>query len=163
MQVPDFVLARLPEWGVHGVCGYPGDGINGLLGGFGRADGDPEFIQPRHEEMGAFMVCAHAKFTGEVGCCMATSGPGAIHLLNGRYDAKHGAVYSSVGWSQPRVLPNEGELRKAAGLAGSWGVESGKYQISMDCGEQALLPVLAGSAAAAAWARQAGQAGGGRG
>src|SRR5437762_14187187 len=87
-QVADFVLDRLRDWGVHRVFAYPGDGINGMLGAFGRAEGDPEFIQPRHEEMAAFMACAHAKFTGEVGCCMATSGPGAIHLLNGLYDAK---------------------------------------------------------------------------
>ena len=199
-QTSDFVLERLREWGVHRVFAYPGDGINGLLGAFGRAGGDPEFIQPRHEEMAAFMACAHAKFTGEVGCCMATSGPGAVHLLNGLYDAKldhqpvvaivgqqkrislgalyqqeidldhlfadvsefvqvvmhpaqvrhvidrafktalthrgvatiiipediqeepaqpspprmHGAVYSSVGWSRPRVLPDEDELAKAA-------------------------------------------------
>jgi pyruvate dehydrogenase (quinone) len=79
-QAADFVLGRLREWGVHRVFAYPGDGINGMLGAFDRASGDPEFIQPRHEEMAAFMACAHAKFTGEVGCCMATSGPGAIHL-----------------------------------------------------------------------------------
>ncbi|CCB71366.1 thiamine pyrophosphate-requiring protein [Streptantibioticus cattleyicolor] len=199
-QVADFVLDRLRQWGVHRVYGYPGDGINGMLGAFDRAQGDPEFIQVRHEEMAAFMACAHAKFTGEVGCCTATSGPGAVHLLNGLYDAKldhqpvvavigqqkrlclgshyqqeialeqlfadvseycqmvvepaqarhvidrafktaltrrsvatviipediqeaeaqpsppktHGAVFSSVGWSRPRVLPNEDELRKAA-------------------------------------------------
>ncbi|NKQ57794.1 thiamine pyrophosphate-requiring protein [Amycolatopsis sp. K13G38] len=200
MKVADYVLDRIRHWGVHRVYAYPGDGINGMLGAFERAKGDPEFIQPRHEEMGAFMACAHAKFTGEVGCCMATSGPGAIHLLNGLYDAKldhqpvvavvgqqkrisqgthyqqevalehlfadvsefvqvcmhpaqvrhvidrafktalttrsvatviipediqeekaqpappktHGAVYSSVGWSRPRMLPNENELRVAA-------------------------------------------------
>jgi pyruvate dehydrogenase (quinone) len=199
-QTADFLLERLREWGVHRVFGYPGDGINGILGAFGRAGGDPEFIQPRHEEIAAFMACAHAKFTGEAGVCMATSGPGAVHLLNGLYDAKmdhqpvvaivgqqkrislgalyqqeidlnhlfadvsefvqvvmhpaqlrhvldrafktalthrgvstviipedvqeesaqpsaprmHGAVYSSVGWSRPRVLPDEDELRKAA-------------------------------------------------
>jgi pyruvate dehydrogenase (quinone) len=199
-KVSDFILQRLTEWGIHRVYGYPGDGINGFLGAFDRAGGDPEFIQPRHEEMGAFMACAHAKFTGEIGCCTATSGPGAIHLLNGLYDAKldhqpvlavvgqqkrmslgahyqqevdlvtlfkdvsefvqvcmapaqarhlvdraiktalslrgvatiivpedvqespaepsppkqHGAVFSSVGWSKPRVLPSEEELRKAA-------------------------------------------------
>jgi pyruvate dehydrogenase (quinone) len=199
-QVADFVLGRLTEWGVHRIYGYPGDGINGMLGAFHRASGDPEFIQTRHEEMAAFMACAHAKFTGEPGCCIATSGPGAIHLLNGLYDAKmdhqpvvaivgqqkrisqgahyqqevdldnlfsdvsefcqvimhpaqvrhvidrafktaltrrgvstiiipddiqeedaqpsppkmHGAVYSSVGWSRPRVLPDEAELAKAA-------------------------------------------------
>jgi pyruvate dehydrogenase (quinone) len=199
-QVADYVLGRLREWDVHRVYGYPGDGINGLLGAFDRAQGDPEFVQTRHEEMAAFMACAHAKFTGEVGCCAATSGPGAIHLLNGLYDAKldhqpvvavvgqqkrisqgahyqqevalenlfadvsefvqvcmhpaqvrhvidrafktaltmqgvatvvipediqeeqaqpappkeHGAIFSGVGWSQSRVLPNDDELRKAA-------------------------------------------------
>jgi pyruvate dehydrogenase (quinone) len=199
-QVADYVLGRLREWGVHRVYGYPGDGINGLVGAFDRASGDPEFIQARHEEMAAFMACGHAKFTGEVGCCVATSGPGAIHLLNGLYDAKldhqpvvaivgqqkrlclgthyqqevalenlfadvsefcqmvvhpgqarhvvdrafktalttrsvatviipediqeseavpsppraHGSVYSSVGWSRPRMLPDEDELRRAA-------------------------------------------------
>ena len=200
VQVADFVLARLREWGVQRVFGYPGDGINGMLGAFGRVEGDLEFIQPRHEEMAAFMACAHAKFTGQVGCCMATSGPGAVHLMNGLYDAKmdhqpvvaivgqqkrisqgahyqqeialgnlfadvsefcevcmhpaqvrhvidrafkmaltrrgvstiiipediqeeaaqpsppkmHGAVFSSVGWSRPRVLPDENELARAA-------------------------------------------------
>ncbi|RKS71894.1 pyruvate dehydrogenase (quinone) [Actinomadura pelletieri DSM 43383] len=201
-QVADYVLRRLTEWGVERVFGYPGDGINGMLGAFDRAEGKPEFIQTRHEEMAAFMAVGHAKFTGEVGCCVATSGPGAIHLLNGLYDAKldhqpvvaiigqqkrlaqgshyqqevalenlfsdvseycqicmhpgqvrhvidrafktaltargvatiiipedvqeaaaepsppkeHGAVYSSVGWSRPRVLPNREELRKAADI-----------------------------------------------
>jgi pyruvate dehydrogenase (quinone) len=201
-QVADYVLGRLRQWGVHRVYGYPGDGINGLIGAFDRAAGDPEFIQVRHEEMAAFMACAHAKFTGEVGCCTATSGPGAIHLLNGLYDAKldhqpvvavvgqqkslclgshyqqevaldqlfsdvseycqmivspaqarhvidrafktalttrsvatiiipediqeadaqpsppkmHGAVFSSVGWSRPRILPDEDEVRKAAAV-----------------------------------------------
>ncbi|MEV5508120.1 thiamine pyrophosphate-requiring protein [Streptomyces orinoci] len=200
--VADFVLERLAQWGVRRVYGYPGDGINGLVGAFDRAQGNPEFIQTRHEEMAAFMACGHAKFTGEAGCCVATSGPGAVHLLNGLYDAKldhqpvvavvgqqkrmclgshyqqeialeqlfadvseycqmvvhpaqarhvidrafktalttrsvatviipedvqeapaqpsppkaHGAVFSSVGWSRPRVLPDEGELRKAADI-----------------------------------------------
>ena len=103
-QVSDFILGRLREWGVHRVYGYPGDGINGFLGAYDRAGGDPEFIQPRHEEMAAFMACAHAKFTGEVGCCTATSGPGAIHLLNGLYDAKldHQPVVAIVG-QQKRI------------------------------------------------------------
>ena len=199
-QVADYVLHRLTEWGIHRIFGYPGDGINGFLGALDRAKGDPELIQPRHEEMGAFMACAHAKFTGELGCCMATSGGGAIHLLNGLYDAKldhqpvvaivgqqkrfslgagfqqeidptvlfsdvsefvqtcmhpaqarqlvdrackvalsqrtvatiifpvdvqeekaqpspprtHGAVYTSVGWTKPRIIPPETELRSAA-------------------------------------------------
>ena len=199
-NVADFVLKRLREWGVHRIYGYPGDGINGFLGAFERVVGDPEFIQTRHEEMAAFMAGAHAKFTGEIGCCIATSGPGAIHLLNGLYDAKldhqpvlaiigqqkrismgahyqqevdlqvlfkdvsifcntcahpaqarhlidrgirsalsergiatiivpddvqesdavespprmHGAVYSSIGYSQPRILPKESDLDRAA-------------------------------------------------
>src|SRR5213082_3486092 len=97
--VADYVLKRLREWGVHRVYGYPGDGINGFLGALDRAEGDPEFIQARHEEMAAFMACGHAKFTGEVGVCIATSGPGAIHLLNGLYDAKldHQPVVALVG------------------------------------------------------------------
>ena len=202
--VADFVLKRLREWAVHRIYGYPGDGINAFLGALDRAreDGGPEFIQTRHEEMAAFMACGHGKFAGPdaLGVCMATSGPGAIHLLNGLYDAKldhvpvlaivgqqkrtslgasyqqevdlqvlfkdvsefmetcmepaqarhlvdrairialdrravstiivpndvaeenavespprtHGSVYSSVGYSRPRVLPHERELQHAA-------------------------------------------------
>jgi pyruvate dehydrogenase (quinone) len=198
--VADFVLERLRLWGVKRIYGYPGDGINGFLGALDRANGDPDFIQVRHEEMSAFMACGHAKFTGEVGVCLATSGPGAIHLLNGLYDAKldhqpvvaivgqqkrmslgssyqqevdlqtlfkdvsefvqvcmepaqarhlvdralrtalarrgvstivipndvqeekavpsppreHGAVYSSVGYSPPRIVPHDGDLQRAA-------------------------------------------------
>lgn len=98
-KVSDFTLNRLKEWGVRRIFGYPGDGINGFLGAFHRANGDPEFIQARHEEMAAFMACAHAKFTGNLGVCIATSGPGAIHLLNGLYDAKldHQPVLAIVG------------------------------------------------------------------
>jgi pyruvate dehydrogenase (quinone) len=98
-RVADFMLARLRRWGVHRIYGYPGDGINGFLGAFARAEGDPEFIQARHEEGAAFMACGHAKFTGELGVCIATSGPGAIHLLNGLYDAKldHAPVVALVG------------------------------------------------------------------
>jgi len=97
--VGDFVIERLKAWGIERIYGYPGDGINGLLGAMQRAGNMPEFIQVRHEEMSAFMACAHAKFTGEVGVCMATSGPGAIHLLNGLYDAKldHQPVVAIVG------------------------------------------------------------------
>jgi pyruvate dehydrogenase (quinone) len=75
---------------VRRIFGYPGDGINGVMGALGRMRDRIEFVQARHEELAAFMACAHAKFTGEVGVCLATSGPGAIHLLNGLYDAKHG-------------------------------------------------------------------------
>jgi pyruvate dehydrogenase (quinone) len=95
----DFIVSRLRDWGVHRIYGYPGDGINAILGALGRAGGDPELIQARHEEMAAFMACGHAKFTNEVGVCLATSGPGAIHLLNGLYDAKldHQPVVAIVG------------------------------------------------------------------
>src|SRR5215207_9804598 len=98
--VSDFVLARLGQWGVRRLFGYPGDGINGLLSALGRLeDGKLDFIQVRHEEEAAFMACGHARFTGEVGVCLATSGPGAIHLLNGLYDAKldHQPVVAIVG------------------------------------------------------------------
>jgi pyruvate dehydrogenase (quinone) len=97
--VADFVLSRLSQWGISRVFGYPGDGINGLIGAFGRTKEPLEFVQARHEELAAFMACAHAKFTGQVGVCMATSGPGAIHLLNGLYDAKmdHQPVVALVG------------------------------------------------------------------
>ena len=97
--VSDFLLKRLSEWGVRRVFGYPGDGINDIMGAFGRANHGLEFVQVRHEEMAAFMACAHAKFTGEVGVCLATSGPGAIHLLNGLYDARmdHAPVLAIVG------------------------------------------------------------------
>src|SRR3954466_452223 len=97
--VGDHVVQRLLAWGVRRVYGYPGDGINGLLGALERAAERVDFIQVRHEEMAAFMACAHSKFTGEVGVCMATSGPGAIHLLNGLYDAKldHRPVVAIVG------------------------------------------------------------------
>lgn len=99
MLVSDFLIERLHSWGVKRIFGYPGDGINGLMGALNRADGKIGFIQTRHEEMAAFMACAHAKFTSEVGVCMATSGPGAIHLLNGLYDAKmdHQPVVAIVG------------------------------------------------------------------
>ncbi|KAA9041786.1 thiamine pyrophosphate-requiring protein [Ginsengibacter hankyongi] len=97
--VGDFLVNRLSEWGVTRVFGFPGDGINGLMGSMDRAKDKIDFIQVRHEENAAFMACGHAKFTGEVGVCMATSGPGAIHLLNGLYDAKmdHAPVVAIVG------------------------------------------------------------------
>jgi pyruvate dehydrogenase (quinone) len=101
LKVGDFLLQRLIEWGVKRVYAYPGDGINGILGAFGRIGDKLDFVQVRHEEMAAFMACAHAKLTGEVGVCLATSGPGAIHLLNGLYDAKldHQPVVAIVGQS----------------------------------------------------------------
>src|SRR5918911_2604362 len=95
--VAHFALQRLREHGVERIYGYPGDGINGFLGALHEAD--VEFVQTRHEEIAAFAATAHAKFTAEVGVCLATSGPGAIHLLNGLYDAKldHQPVVAIVG------------------------------------------------------------------
>jgi pyruvate dehydrogenase (quinone) len=98
-NVSDYLIDRLNAWGVRRIYGYPGDGINGIMGALDRASDRMDFIQVRHEEMAAFMACAHAKFTGEVGVCLATSGPGAIHLLNGLYDARmdHQPVVAIVG------------------------------------------------------------------
>ena len=100
-NVSEFVVDRMEAWGVKRIFGYPGDGIAGLDVAVDDADqaGRLEFVQVRHEEMAAFMACAHAKFTGEVGVCMATSGPGAVHLLNGLYDARldHQPVVALVG------------------------------------------------------------------
>ena len=95
----DFLLERLAQNGVRRIYGYPGDGINAIIGALERHKDKLEFVQVRHEEMAAFMACAHAKWTGEVGVCLATSGPGAIHLLNGLYDAKldHQPVMAIVG------------------------------------------------------------------
>ena len=106
----DYLCSRLVEWGVHKVYGFPGDGINGIMGAMRRLDAKDasqlRLIQTRHEEMAAFMACGHAKFTGEVGVCMATSGPGAIHLLNGLYDAKldHQPVVAIVGQTFVRAI-----------------------------------------------------------
>lgn len=99
MNVSDFLIKRLASWGIKRIFGYPGDGINGIMGALSRAQEEIKFTQVRHEEMAALMACAHAKFTGEVGVCLATSGPGAIHLLNGLYDAKldHQPVVAIIG------------------------------------------------------------------
>jgi pyruvate dehydrogenase (quinone) len=97
--VADYLLERLRAWDVKHVFAFPGDGINGILAAWGRADNKPQFVQARHEEMAAFEAVGYAKFTGNFGVCMATSGPGAIHLLNGLYDAKldHVPVVAIVG------------------------------------------------------------------
>ena len=104
--VSDRLLERLRQWGVPRVYSYPGDGFNALLAALQRAGNDPMFVQTRHEEMSAFMACAHAKWTGQPGVCMATSGPGAIHLLNGLYDAKldHQPVVAIVGQTNLTAL-----------------------------------------------------------
>jgi len=105
-----FVLEHLAdEWGIRRVYGYPGDGINGIIGGFHHVGDRIEFTQVRHEEIASFAACAHAKFTGEVGVCLATSGPGAIHLLNGLYDAKldHQPVVAVIGQQARMSLGSE--------------------------------------------------------
>lgn len=104
--VGDDLVDRLQAWGITRIYGFPGDGINGILGALRRSGNKPQFVQTRHEEMAAFMACAHAKFTGEVGICMATSGPGAIHLLNGLYDAKldHQPVVALMGQTFVSVM-----------------------------------------------------------
>jgi pyruvate dehydrogenase (quinone) len=103
MDSSDFILQRLSEWGIDKIFGYPGDGIGGLTGALDRQQDKLDFIQVRHEENAAFMAGAYAKFSGRVGVCLATSGPGAIHLLNGLYDARmdHQPVVAIVG-QQPR-------------------------------------------------------------
>lgn len=103
--VADLLLKRLGQWHVRRIYGCPGDGIRGVTGALARQD-QIEFIQARHEEVAAFMACAHAKFTGEAGVCIATSGPGAIHLLGGLYDAKldHQPVVAIIG-QQTRFAP----------------------------------------------------------
>ena len=105
-NVAQFMLERLSEWGVKRIYGYPGDGINGLLGAFHEVGDRIEFTQTAHEEIASFAASAHAKFTGEVGVCMATSGPGAIHLLNGLYDAKldHQPVVAIIGQQKRMAL-----------------------------------------------------------
>ncbi len=104
--VADVLLARLRDWNIKQVFAFPGDGINGLLAAWGRADNDPQFVQARHEEMAAFEAVGYAKFSGNVAVCAATSGPGAIHLLNGLYDAKldHVPVVAIVGQTERSAM-----------------------------------------------------------
>jgi pyruvate dehydrogenase (quinone) len=104
--VGDFLVKRLYQWGVRHIFGYPGDGINGIFGALNRADQKIHFIQARHEEMAAFMASAYAKFSGELGVCIATSGPGASHLITGLYDAKldHQPVLAIAGQQARNAL-----------------------------------------------------------
>src|ERR671936_1383313 len=104
----DFLIQRLAQWGVKRIYGYPGDGINGIMGALERHE-SMRFVQVRHEEMAAFAACAHAKFTGEAGVCLATSGPGAIHLLNGLYDAAldHQPVVAIVGQAATTAMGSD--------------------------------------------------------
>src|SRR3954465_8772405 len=103
--VSDLVVERLTAWDVPRVFGYSGDGIDGVVGALRRA-GRPEFVQARHEETAAFMAVGHAKYTGQVGVCLSTQGPGAVHLLNGLYDAKRDLqpVVAVVGQQLSTVL-----------------------------------------------------------
>ena len=104
MNTGDFLVERLKTWGVRRIYGYSGDGIDGVIGSIQR-DGGVEFIQPRHEEMAAFMAVGHAKFTGELGVSLSTGGPGATHLITGLYDAKldHMPVLAIVGQAEATI------------------------------------------------------------
>src|SRR5215475_6540381 len=122
MNVSEFVWQRLSEWGLKRVYGYPGDGVGGLDVALEKAKDRMQYVQVRHEEMAAFMASAHAKFTGQVGLCYATSGPGAIHLLNGLYDAKldhvpvvalRDAILTHASW--PASAHGPGRLLSAGG------------------------------------------------
>lgn len=123
----DALCDRLIEWGVTTIYGYPGDGINGFLGAMHRNEDKLHLVQTRHEEMASFMACAHAKYTGEVGVCMATSGPGAVHLLNGLYDAKldHQSVVAIVGQTFVRALG--GDFQQEVNLLQLYSDVAGSY------------------------------------
>jgi pyruvate dehydrogenase (quinone) len=124
--VAEFMLQRLhDQWGVGRIYGYPGDGINGFMGAFQELQGRPEFVQVRHEVIAGYAACAHAKFTDEVGVCIATSGPGAIQLLNGLYDAKldHQPVVAIVG------------QQKRVSLGADWLQEVDLHALLKDVGE----------------------------
>src|SRR5919202_4942987 len=103
----DLLIDRLCDWGVDTVFGLPGDGINGIMEALRTHQDKIRFIQVRHEEAAAFMACGYAKVTGRLGVCLATSGPGAIHLLNGLYDAKmDGAPVLAITGMAPHDLIN---------------------------------------------------------
>src|SRR6202166_1229119 len=106
MTAGEVLVERLIDWGVEVVFGLPGDGINGIMEALRTHQEKIRFIQVRHEESAAFMACAYAKYTGRLGVCLATSGPGAIHLLNGLYDAKldHMPVLALTGMQESQML-----------------------------------------------------------
>src|SRR5689334_19013458 len=139
--VGDQVLARLREWGVEQVFAYPGDGINGIVTAFGRADDQPAFIQSRHEEMSAFQAVGYAKFSGNVGVCMATSGPGAIHLLNGLYDAKldHVPVVAIVGQTERSAMG--GSYQQEVDLQALLKDVASEYLVEVNVPEQLPLAI----------------------
>src|SRR5689334_7535252 len=102
----EVLISRLAEWGVDTVFGLPGDGINGIMEGLRRNSDKVRFVLVHHEEAAAFMATAHAKATGRIGVCLATSGPGGVHLANGLYDAKldHVPVLAITGLQESSVL-----------------------------------------------------------
>ncbi|MFE0026199.1 thiamine pyrophosphate-requiring protein [Amycolatopsis sp. NPDC059021] len=134
--VADQVLSRLREWGVEQVFGYPGDGINGLVTAFGAADDEPRFVQARHEEMAAFQAVGYAKFSGRAGVCAATSGPGAIHLLNGLYDAKldHVPVVAIVGQTARSAMG--GSYQQEVDLQALYKDVASEYLVEVNVPEQ---------------------------
>lgn len=134
--VGDYLLRRLREWGVEEVFAYPGDGINGIVTSFGKADNRPRFVQARHEEMAAFTAVGYAKFSGRVGICMATSGPGAIHLLNGLYDAKldHVPVVAIVGQTARSAMG--GSYQQEVDLQTLYKDVASEYLVEVNVAEQ---------------------------
>src|SRR5579884_2568370 len=134
--VGDYLLERLQQWNVEQVFAYPGDGINGILAAFGRADNRPRFVQARHEEMAAFAAVGYAKFSGNVGVCMATSGPGAIHLLNGLYDAKldHVPVVAIVGQTARSAMG--GSYQQEVDLQALFKDVASEYLVEVNVSEQ---------------------------
>ena len=151
--VGDYVLQRLRDWGVEQVFAYPGDGINGIVAAFGKADNQPRFVQARHEEMAAFQAVGYAKFSGRVGVCMATSGPGAIHLLNGLYDAKldHVPVVAIVGQTARSAMG--GSYQQEVDLQAPFKDVASDYLVEVNVAEQ--LPNALDRAIRTAQARRA--------
>src|SRR4051812_20258597 len=125
--VSDQIVERLHAWGVYRVFGYPGDGINGVMAALDRHRDKVEFIQAAHEELASFMAVGHAKFTGEVGVCIATSGPGAIHMLAGLYDAKadHQPVVAILGQQARSALG--GQYQQEVDLASLFKDVAGEF------------------------------------
>ncbi|HZC26182.1 MAG TPA: thiamine pyrophosphate-requiring protein [Actinopolymorphaceae bacterium] len=151
--VADHIVRRLREWDVAQVFAYPGDGINGLVAAFGAADNQPRFVQSRHEEMSAFEAVGYAKFSGNVGVCMATSGPGAIHLLNGLYDAKldHVPVVAIVGQTARSAMG--GSYQQEVDLQALYKDVASDYLVEVNVAEQ--LPNALDRAIRTAQARRA--------
>ncbi|HET9138332.1 thiamine pyrophosphate-binding protein, partial [Actinophytocola sp.] len=151
--VGDYVLRRLRDWGVEQVFAYPGDGINGIVAAFGRSDDRPRFVQARHEEMAALAAVGYAKFSGRVGVCLATSGPGAIHLLNGLYDAKldHVPVVAIVGQTARSAMG--GAYQQEVDLQALFKDVASDYLVEVNVAEQ--LPNAIDRAIRTALARRA--------